>query len=153
MQSVQHRNRRKSAAQRLRPIYCRIRIRYPVQSLMHAPVVVSANEFGEHTPKMSFIPDQHSDETLPAKRPYPPLNVCRRIGRAIRNRYPPDAHLPPEPLIVCRSTPRSLPCVLYSKRTTNLTELPVIVVEQDTHPAGTPLTGQSAFEIQDSAKL
>jgi hypothetical protein len=58
---------------------------------MRAFVVVPADEFGEYTPKMSFIPDQHAVETLPAKRPYQPLDVCRRIGRAIWNRDPPDA--------------------------------------------------------------
>jgi hypothetical protein len=47
-------------------------------------------------------------------RSYQPLNMCRRIGRAIRNRYPLDAHLLPEPLIVCRLTRHPLPCVLNS---------------------------------------
>jgi len=99
---------------------------------MHAAVVVPADEFGEYTPKMSFIPDQHSVETFPAKRPYQPLNVCRRIGRAIGYRYPPDAHLQPEPLIVCRSTRYPLPCALYWKWMTELAELSVVVVEQET---------------------
>jgi hypothetical protein len=131
MQPVQHRHRHKSAAQRLRPRYCRIRIRYPVQSLRNAAVVVPTDEFCEYTSKMSFIPDPHAIETLPAKRPYQPLNVCRRIGRAIRNRYPSDAHLLPEPRIVCRSTRSPLPRALHSKRTTERTELPVVVVEQE----------------------
>ena len=68
---------------------------------MDAAVVVPADELGEYTPKMPLIPDQHSVETPSAKRTYQPLNVCRRIGRSKRNRYPPDAHLLPEPLIVC----------------------------------------------------
>ena len=42
------------------PIDCRVRIRYPVQSLMHAAVVIPADEFSEYTPKMPFIPDQGS---------------------------------------------------------------------------------------------
>ena len=58
---------------------------------MHAAVVVPADEFGEYTPKMPLILDQHSVETLPAKRPYQPLNVCCRIGCAVWNRYSPDA--------------------------------------------------------------
>ena len=64
-------------------------------------MVVPAAEFGEYTPEMPLIPDQHAVETFPAQRPYHPLNVCRRIGRAIGNRYPPDAHLIPKPFIVC----------------------------------------------------
>ncbi len=50
---------------------------------MHAAVVVPADEFCEYTSKMPFIPDQHSVETLPAKCPYQPLDVRRRIGRTI----------------------------------------------------------------------
>jgi hypothetical protein len=34
--------------------------------LMQTPVIAPADEFGEHTPEMSFIPDQHAVETLPA---------------------------------------------------------------------------------------
>jgi len=131
MQPVQHRNHHKTAARWLRPHYCRIRIRYPVQSLMDAAVVVPADEFCKYTSKMSFAPDQHSVETLPAKRPYQPLNVCRCIGRALRNRYSSDAHLLPEPRIVCRSTRSPLFPALHSKRTSKLTELPVVVVEQE----------------------
>jgi hypothetical protein len=52
-------------------------------------------------PKMPFIPDRHSVETLPAKRPYQPLDVRRRIGRAKRNRYSPDVHFLPQPFIEC----------------------------------------------------
>jgi hypothetical protein len=104
VQPVQHRNRHKLASQWLRISQALIRIRYPVQPLMHAPVVVPADEFLDYPPKMPFIPDQHSVETLPAKRPYQPLHVCRRIGRAIRNRYPPNPHLLPEPHIVGGST-------------------------------------------------
>jgi len=59
MQTVRHRNRREFAAQRLRSIYGRIRIRYPILSLMHAAVIVPADEFGEYMPKMSCIPDQN----------------------------------------------------------------------------------------------
>jgi len=55
---------------------------------MDAALIVPGDEFGEYTPKMSFIPDQHSVKTLPAKRPYQPLNVCCRIGHAVWNRYP-----------------------------------------------------------------
>jgi len=113
------------------PIDCRVRIRYPVQSLMHAAVVVPADEFPEYTPTMPFIPDQHTVKTLATKRPYRPLDVRRRVGRAIRNRYPADAHLLPQPLIVCRSTRYPLPCPLHSKRTTKLTELSVVVVQQE----------------------
>jgi hypothetical protein len=39
-----------------------IRIRYPVQPLMHAVFVVPAHEFNEYTPKMPFIPDQQAVE-------------------------------------------------------------------------------------------
>ena len=92
-----------------------IRIRYPVQPLMHAPAVVPADEFIQYTAKMPFIPDQHSVETLPTKRPYQPLDVRRRVGRAIRNRYPPNPHLLPEPHIVCGSTRDLLPCILHWK--------------------------------------
>jgi hypothetical protein len=98
---------------------------------MHAAVVVPADEFVEYTPKMSLIPNQHSVNTRAAKRPYEPLNVRRRVGCAIRNRYPPDVHLPPEPHIECGSTRDLLPCILHSKRTTKLTKLPVVVVKQE----------------------
>ena len=131
VQPVQHRNGHKPASQWLRISQRRIRIRYPVQPLMHAAVVVPADEFVEYTPKMPFIPDQHSVETLPAKRPYQPFDVRRRVGRAIRNRYPPNPHLLPEPHIVGGSTPDLLPCILHWKPTTELTELPVVVVEQE----------------------
>ena len=80
---------------------------------------------------MSFIPDQHSIKTLPAERPDRPLDVCSLVGCAKRNRYPPDAHLLPEPFIECRSTRHLLPCVLNSQRTSKLAKLPVIVVEQE----------------------
>ena len=98
---------------------------------MNAAVVIPADEFSEYTPKMPFIPDQHTVETLATKRPYQPLDVRRRVGSAIRNRYPPDAHLLPQPRIVCRSTRYPLPCPLHSKRTTELTELSVVVVQQE----------------------
>jgi hypothetical protein len=114
MQAVQHLGRHKSSARWLWPSQHWIRIRYPVHSLMHAAVVVPTYGFGEYTPKMPLIPDQHLVETLPANRPYQPLEVRRRVGCAIRNRYPPDAHLLPEPLIVCRSTRHPFPCVLNS---------------------------------------
>jgi hypothetical protein len=98
---------------------------------MRAAVVVPADEFGEYTSKMPLIPDQHSVETLPAQRSYHPLNVCRRLGRAIRNRYPPDAHLLSEPLIVCRSTRHPFPYALNLQRTSELAELSVVVVEHE----------------------
>ena len=98
---------------------------------MHAAVVVPADEFGEYTPKMPLIPDQHSVETLPAQRPYHPLDVCRRIGRAIRDGYALDAHFLPEPLIVCRSTRNSLPSGLHSNRSIELSELSIVVVEHE----------------------
>ena len=47
MQPVQHRNRHKPAARRLRISQRRIRIRYPVQSLMHSAVVVPAAEYAQ----------------------------------------------------------------------------------------------------------
>jgi len=58
---------------------------------MDAALVVPGDEFSEHMPKVSFIPDPHPVKTLPAKRPYQPLNVCCRIGCAVWNRYSPDA--------------------------------------------------------------
>jgi len=98
---------------------------------MYAAVVVPADEFVQYPPKMPFIPDQHSVETLPAKRPYQPLHVCRRVGCAVRNRYPSDVHLLPEPHIVCGSTGDLLSCILHWERTTELTKLPIVVVEQE----------------------
>ncbi len=98
---------------------------------MNAAVVVPADEFFEYTSKMPLIPDQNPVKTLAAKCPYQPLDVRRRIGRTIWNWYPPDAHLPPEPLIECGSTRNLLPSILHSKRTTELTKLPVVVVEQE----------------------
>ena len=54
---------------------------------MDAALIVPGDEFGEYTPKMSFIPDQHSVKTLPAKRPYQPLEdfglehmACSKAG-------------------------------------------------------------------------
>ena len=108
---------------------------------MHAPVVVPADEFLEYPPKMPFIPDQHSVETLPANCPYQPLDVRRRVGCALRNGYPPDVHLLPEPHIVCGSTGDLLSRILHWERTTELTKLPVVVVEQElglVHEAGVP---------------
>jgi hypothetical protein len=92
-------------------------------------VVVPTDEFVEDTLKMRFIPDQDPVETLPANRSNQPLDVRPRIGCAVRNRYPTDAHLLPEPHIVCGSTRDLLPVILHSKRTTKLTKLPVVVVE------------------------
>ncbi len=120
-----------SAAQRLGSISDGIRIQNPVQSLMHASVVVPADEFVEYTPKMSLIPNQHSVKALAAKRPYEPLDVRRRVGCAIRNGYPPDVHLLPEPHIECGSTQDLLACILHSKRTTKLAKLPAVVVKQE----------------------
>jgi hypothetical protein len=97
---------------------------------MHALVVVPADGFHEYTPKLPFIPDQHA-ETLPAKRPYQPLDVRCRLGCTVWVRYPPNPTLPPEPPIVCGSTPGLLSCILHWKPTTELTELPVVVVEQE----------------------
>jgi len=122
MQSVQHRNGHKPAAQRPRPSQRWIRIRNPFQPLMNLAVIISADEFRERTPKMPFIPDQQSVQTLPAKRPYQPLDVCRRIGCPIWNGDPPNSHLNPQPCIVCRSTRNSLPFLLHSQRTTELYE-------------------------------
>jgi hypothetical protein len=51
---------------------------------MYAPVVVPADEFLEYPPKMPFIPDQHSVETLQANGPYQPLHVFRRLVSAER---------------------------------------------------------------------
>jgi hypothetical protein len=80
MQPVQHRNRHKPATQPLRPIDCRIRIRYPVQFLMHAAVVVPADEFPEYTPKMPFIPDQHTVEIdFPAQSA---LDLARNLAKS-----------------------------------------------------------------------
>ena len=98
---------------------------------MNSAVIVPADEFRECTPKMPFIPDQQSVETLAAKRPYQPLDVCRRIGRPIWDGDPPNAHLNPEPYIVCRSTRNSLPSALHSNRSTKLSELSVVVMEVD----------------------
>lgn len=80
---------------------------------------------------VSFIPNQHAIEVLPAKRPYHPLDVCGRIGRTIWSGYPSDAHLLPEPLIECRSTRHPLPCVLNYQWPPELAKLPVIVVKQE----------------------
>jgi hypothetical protein len=70
-------------------------------------------------------------KTLPAKRPYQPLDVCRRIGCPIQSGHPPDAHLLPEPLIECRSTTHTFSFVLSSQRTSELAKLPIIVVNQE----------------------
>jgi len=80
---------------------------------------------------MPFVPDHHSVETLPANCPYQPLDVRRPIGGTVRNRYPPDVHLLPEPYILCGSTRDFLPCILHAKRTAELTKLSVVVVEQE----------------------
>ena len=98
---------------------------------MNSAVIVPADEFCEYTPKMPFIPDQQSVETLAAKRPYQSLDVCRRIGRPIWDGDPPNAHFNPEPCIVCRSTRNSLPSALHSNRSTELSELSVVVVEHE----------------------
>ena len=111
MQAVPYRNRHEFAVLWLRFSQSRIGSWYAIQRLMNAAVIVPADEFGEYMPKMSFIPDQHSVKTLPAKRPYQPLYVCRRVGCAKRDRYPPNVHLLPEPLIQCRSTRQRLPFV------------------------------------------
>jgi hypothetical protein len=71
---------------------------------MDAALVAPGDEFSEHTPKVSFIPDQHSVETLSAECPYQPLNMCRRIGSAVWCRYSPDTHFLEEPRIECRPT-------------------------------------------------
>lgn len=98
---------------------------------MNAAVIVPTNIFREHKSKLSFIPDQDSVKTFAAQRPYQALYVRRRIGCAIWNRYPANAHLLPEPRIECRSTRYPLACALHSKRTTELTKLPIVVVKQE----------------------
>ena len=98
---------------------------------MNSAVIAPADEFLEYTPKMSFTPDQQPIETLAAKRPYQPLDVYHRIGRFIWDGNPPNAHLNPEPCIVCRSTRNSLPSAFYSYRSTELSELSVVVVKQE----------------------
>jgi len=88
-------------------------------------------EFGESTPKMTLIPNQHSVETLSTKRPYQTLDVRRGVGCAVRDRNPPNPHHFPQPHIQCRSTRYSLAGSLHSLWTTELSELPVVVVEQE----------------------
>jgi hypothetical protein len=83
MQPVQHRNRHESAAHRFWSIESWIRIRKPIQSLMHAAMVVPADEFSERTVQLSFVPNQHAVKTFPAKRSDEPLHVGRCIGGAI----------------------------------------------------------------------
>jgi len=106
------------------PVPAQHGLRYSVQPLMHAAVVVPAEEFREYMPKMPLMPDQHAVETLPAKRPYQPRAVRGRVGCAQRNRYPPDVHLLPEPHIVCRSTRHLLACVLNLYWTPEPAKLP-----------------------------
>ena len=50
---------------------------------MNAAVVIPEKEFGEGAPKMTLIPNQHSIETLPAKRPYQTLDVRRGVECSI----------------------------------------------------------------------
>ena len=99
VQSVQHGNRHKPTSQWLRLCQRRIRMGYPIQSLMNAAVVIPEIKFGESTPKMTLIPNQHPVETLSAKRPDQTLDVRRCIGCAIRDRNPPDVHHLPQPHI------------------------------------------------------
>ena len=98
---------------------------------MNAAVVVPIHEFFENAAKMTFIPDQHWIKTLPTQGPYQPLNMRRRIGCAIRNRYPPNSHLLPEPDIVCGSKRYPLSGAFHTQWPTELTEFPVVVVEQE----------------------
>ena len=54
----------------------------------------------------------------------------RRVWCAIRNRYSADGHLRPKADIKCGPTPNLPSLVLRSKRTTELTKLRIVVVEQ-----------------------
>ena len=131
VQSVQHGNGHKLTIHRLGLSQRGIRIRNSVQSLMDAAVVIPEIEFGEGTPQMVFIPNQHSVETLSTKSPDQTLDVCRCIGCAVRDRNPPDTHHPPQPLIECRPTRYPLVRSLNTQRTTELAKLSVVVVEQE----------------------
>jgi hypothetical protein len=131
VQSVQRGDGHQPATHRLRLTQRRVGIRYPVQPLMNAAVVIPEIEFGEGTPKMVFIPNQHSVETLSTKRPDETLDVRRCVGCAVRDRNTPNAHHLPQPHIECRSTRYPLPSTLHSQWTTELAELPVVVVDQE----------------------
>lgn len=102
-----------------------------MQSLMHAAVVVPADEFGEDAAQLSFIPNQHPVKTLLAKRPDEPFHVCRRVGGAIWDGNSSDTHLLPEPGIKCRSARNRLACLFHSERTAELTELAIVVVKEE----------------------
>ncbi len=94
VQSVQHGDGHKPTTHRLRLSQRRIRIGYPVQSLMNAAVVIPEIEFGESTPEMTFIPYQQSIETFSAKRPDQTLDVCRCIGCAVWDRNRLSSRMP-----------------------------------------------------------
>ncbi len=80
---------------------------------------------------MTLIPNQHSVETLSTKRPYQTLDVRRGVGCAVQDRNPPNPHHFPQPHSQCRSTRYSLAGSFHSLWTTELSELPVVVVEQE----------------------
>jgi len=131
VQSIQDWNGHKPAARRFRFSQYRIGIPDPDPPLMNASAVIPDDELREDSSKMPFVPDRHSVQTLPAKCPYQPLDVRRRIGRPIRDRNSSNTHLTPEPRIVCRSTRYSLAAALRSNRSAEVTELSVVVVEQE----------------------
>jgi hypothetical protein len=98
---------------------------------MNAAVVVPIHEFFENAAQMTFIPDQHPIKTLPTQGPYQPLNMSRSIGCAIGDGHATDSHLLPEPNIICGSTRYLLSGAFRTEWPTKLTELPVVVVEQE----------------------
>ena len=98
---------------------------------MNAAAVVPIHKFFENAAQMTSIPDQHPIKTLPPQRPYQPLNMSRSLGCALGDEHATDSHLPPEPNILCGST-RHLPSgPFHAEWPTKLTELPVVVVEQE----------------------
>jgi hypothetical protein len=99
VQSVQHGDGHKPTTHRLRLSQRGIRIRYSVQSLMDTAVVIPEIEFSESAPKMICIPNQHSVETLSAKRPNQTLDLCRCVGCAVRDRNRLTCRMP----ITCHS--------------------------------------------------
>ena len=74
-----------------------------MQSLMHADVLVPADEFSKDAAQLSFIPDQHAVKTLLANRADQPLLVRRRVGGAIWDGNSSDTHLTEEPRSECRA--------------------------------------------------
>ena len=94
VQPVQHGDGYEPAVQWLGLSQRRIRIRYPVQSLMNPAVIVPKDEFGKDTPKMTLIPNQESVETLSTKRPYQPLDVRRSVGCTVWDRNRLSSRMP-----------------------------------------------------------